>query len=298
MRDEVERANQARLRALRGDLTEYIAEDWCVSNQYDSSPEETRKKNTYLQNFMAPQKLQLKIDAQVMLIKNLDTSLVNGTIGKIVGFTAPGLEEDDEDSLNAMETGEYEERIKMKANVAKMVAMGKIELAPVIDWRTPGGIERQTMKREEFKAEDTQGKPQATRKQVRLSYDLLRQERLKLTRRFSFAVPYHSVRCSILSRCSSFRLADHSLFLSSRSAWAMRFAVSLSTSSRRVAESILALQYPQVTRTNPPSRQSRSRQSLRKGCAPLLLFPLPYTSTLTLLTIFHLISSQDKVTSL
>jgi ATP-dependent DNA helicase PIF1 len=39
-----------------------------------------------LQNCMAAQKLELKVNAQVMLIKNMDENLVNGSLGKVIGF--------------------------------------------------------------------------------------------------------------------------------------------------------------------------------------------------------------------
>lgn len=41
----------------------YKADDWCENQAYGTA------SNTYLQNFMAPEKLVLKIGAQVMLIK-------------------------------------------------------------------------------------------------------------------------------------------------------------------------------------------------------------------------------------
>lgn len=40
---------------------------------------------------MAPHRLSLRIDAQVMLIKNMDETLVNGSIGRIVNFVDPEL---------------------------------------------------------------------------------------------------------------------------------------------------------------------------------------------------------------
>jgi ATP-dependent DNA helicase PIF1 len=33
----------------------------------------------------------LKIDAQVMLIKNVDETLVNGTMGRVLRFTDPAI---------------------------------------------------------------------------------------------------------------------------------------------------------------------------------------------------------------
>lgn len=39
-----------------------------------------------LSSCMAPSRLELKINAQVMLIKNIDEALVNGSLGRIVGF--------------------------------------------------------------------------------------------------------------------------------------------------------------------------------------------------------------------
>lgn len=39
-----------------------------------------------LENFLAPAKIELKVGSQVMLIKNIDDKLVNGTLGIVVGF--------------------------------------------------------------------------------------------------------------------------------------------------------------------------------------------------------------------
>lgn len=172
MRHQVEQANQNRLRALRGEQTIFRAEDWAG----DKTPEQM-KTDTYLNNFMAPETLVLKLGAQVMLIKNLDTTLVNGTVGTVVGFGVPELDDSDgEEDIKLSDgtriKGEKREKttqeIRNQQRIANAVAQGKLEQSPVIEWQTPQGIEKKIMAREEFKVEDNQGRKIASRKQVSL----------------------------------------------------------------------------------------------------------------------------------
>lgn len=166
MRNEVDRSNQARLRALAGEEVVFKAEDWPAP-----APGSSQSINTYLSNFMATEKLVLKVGAQVMLIKNLDTTLVNGTVGKVIGFGYPELEESDEEGGESikMEGGLSEAaQARKKAKLVASVGQGKAEMAPVIEWRTPLGVERKQMAREEFKVEDMKGAKLASRKQVSL----------------------------------------------------------------------------------------------------------------------------------
>ncbi|GAA6060678.1 hypothetical protein JCM10212_005060 [Sporobolomyces blumeae] len=169
MRHQVESANAARLRALPGDIVEFKAVDWALNKQGDAL-----KADTYLNNFMAPAELKLKVGAQVMLIKNLDISLVNGTVGTVVGFGVPELEDTDDEEdyvLNAAGGIKSEPRekttqeIRRKQRIAAAVASGQLEQSPMVEWQTPQGIERKIMAREEFKVEDAQGKSIASRKQ-------------------------------------------------------------------------------------------------------------------------------------
>ncbi|KAI8647753.1 PIF1-like helicase-domain-containing protein [Parasitella parasitica] len=76
LRHEVDGSNKRRLTELRGDEIEFKAID-------EGDP---RK----MQQCIAPAVLQLKLHAQVMLLKNLDAELVNGSIGVIVGFVGRG----------------------------------------------------------------------------------------------------------------------------------------------------------------------------------------------------------------
>jgi ATP-dependent DNA helicase PIF1 len=72
----VDNSNQRRLRELPGRTYRYDAVDVGDQNIRDK----------LLQNMMCPKMLELKVGAQVMLIKNLDEQLVNGSIGKVTRF--------------------------------------------------------------------------------------------------------------------------------------------------------------------------------------------------------------------
>ena len=49
------------------------------------------QRQKMLANFMAPQRLTLRLGAQVMLIKNVDDMLVNGSLGKVLRFVDPAV---------------------------------------------------------------------------------------------------------------------------------------------------------------------------------------------------------------
>ncbi|GAA5849249.1 hypothetical protein JCM8547_006492 [Rhodosporidiobolus lusitaniae] len=179
MRTEVDRANQARLRALPGEEKVFKAEDG--GREYDQAKANGRR-STVLDNFMAPEQLVLKVGAQVMLIKNLDTTLVNGTVGTVVGFGVPELDEEggemegeeelwtvgadgEQIRVKAEQTAMNAQEARKKQKLAEKIANGTIELGPRIQWQTPHGVERKTMVREEFKVEDQRGEKTAWRKQ-------------------------------------------------------------------------------------------------------------------------------------
>lgn len=78
-RSEVELANNTRLGNLMGETHVFEARDGgAITDQ--------AQRDKLLQNCMAPQTITLKKGCQVMLIKNVDDSLVNGSIGRVMGF--------------------------------------------------------------------------------------------------------------------------------------------------------------------------------------------------------------------
>jgi len=80
-RAEVEEENQRRLAELPGKEYRFIA--------YDHGTQAHR--NTLRRDCIAPDVLCLKIGAQVMLIKNRDENLVNGSLGVVVSFDSNKL---------------------------------------------------------------------------------------------------------------------------------------------------------------------------------------------------------------
>lgn len=71
----MEKANNEKLEKLPGSLHVFQASDFATPS-YENE----------LKNFMAPKVLTLKTGSQVMLIKNISSTLVNGSVGKVIGF--------------------------------------------------------------------------------------------------------------------------------------------------------------------------------------------------------------------
>ena len=77
-RGEVDNANNSRMQNLSGELMMYEANDGGLAD--------LQIRERALQYFMAPPRVCLKKGAQVMLIKNMDGGLVNGSLGKVISF--------------------------------------------------------------------------------------------------------------------------------------------------------------------------------------------------------------------
>ncbi|KAI5368000.1 putative AAA+ ATPase domain, DNA helicase Pif1, P-loop containing nucleoside triphosphate hydrolase [Septoria linicola] len=78
-RQEVEKANTDRLGQLQGESFVFPARD-------GGSIQDKGQRDRLLSNCLAPESITLKKGAQVMLIKNIDETLVNGSLGRVIGF--------------------------------------------------------------------------------------------------------------------------------------------------------------------------------------------------------------------
>ncbi|KAK9367319.1 PIF1-like helicase-domain-containing protein [Lipomyces kononenkoae] len=77
-RQEVEMANNRRMANLPGKEYTYDA--------FDSGTSEPEIRAKLLNSCIAPEQVVLKQDCQVMLVKNMDDMLVNGSLGRVIGF--------------------------------------------------------------------------------------------------------------------------------------------------------------------------------------------------------------------
>ena len=187
LREQVESANRQRLAALEGELMTFKAADDGEDNN------EIRLTKT-LENVMAPKELTLKLGAQVMLLKNMENGLVNGSVGKIVAFKSKGeMLEDEEETHDLSIAALTKTKDKWRRNFSRELsaapsaagdddeseaggAKGPVKKAknsayeekcPVVEWKLPGGgTLTMRMVREEFVVEDVGQKVKARRRQV------------------------------------------------------------------------------------------------------------------------------------
>lgn len=78
LRRDVDSSNGAMMRKLPGEAHTFTAVDTYNTEQ--------AKRFRILGNLICPEATSLKVGAQVMLIKNMDETLVNGSLGKVLGF--------------------------------------------------------------------------------------------------------------------------------------------------------------------------------------------------------------------
>lgn len=169
-RNEVENANQMRLRRLGGATVDLAAQD-------GGTEADIERRNKLLANCMAPQMITLKKGAQVMLIKNIDDTLVNGSIGKVVAFmdekTFDYYDEHEEEFLSTQPSMDAEPDLPGgRPNIKGFMNPGAGNMGqkwPVVRFQIADGTSRDLLcQRETWKIEQPNGEVLASRSQVPL----------------------------------------------------------------------------------------------------------------------------------
>jgi ATP-dependent DNA helicase PIF1 len=158
-RAQVDGSNERRLRELPGNANRYDAIDTGDVNIRDK----------LLANMMAPKSIELKMNSQVMLIKNLDGSLVNGSLGTVIAFS-------DERTFDMSNMDDYDgdddlakARRKLKAFSREPEPDGSGMKYPVVRFISADGVARVILcQPEEWKVELPNGDVQAKRVQLPL----------------------------------------------------------------------------------------------------------------------------------
>ncbi|WWD20773.1 hypothetical protein CI109_105250 [Kwoniella shandongensis] len=168
-REDVDRANRTRLLQLNTDGYSYTATD-------GGAITDPSQREKLLANFMATGYLELKIDAQVMLIKNMDETLVNGSMGKVIGFChkvlyfqdTSGKWQPDAD-IDGLDEDERYRKIKFRDAMVSKLSEAHQKPFPVVRFSVPGGGARDLLVEPDvFKAELPNGEIQASRTQLPL----------------------------------------------------------------------------------------------------------------------------------
>lgn len=159
------------MKNLTGRNFDFRAED-------SGSIQDHAQREKLLSSCMAPPLITLKKGAQVMLIKNIDDTLVNGSVGKVVAFMDEktfDIYHEDEDEFQAVETMDldHEEmtrsRLKLKQLINKDLVGDTSQKWPLVRFAIADGSSRDLLcQRESWKIELPNGEVQASRAQVPL----------------------------------------------------------------------------------------------------------------------------------
>jgi ATP-dependent DNA helicase PIF1 len=156
------------MRNLQGEVMIYEARD--AGTETDKV-----RRDKLLQNCLAPQTIHLKKGAQVMLIKNIDETLVNGSLGKVIGFMSEAMfdnyQQHEEEYYATQQAqdgdgppGVSEQKLKMKELVGSTARH-----FPVVRFAIADGTTRDLLcQPESWKIELPNGEVQASRSQIAL----------------------------------------------------------------------------------------------------------------------------------
>ena len=142
------------------------------------SIQDIAQRDKLLNNCMAPVSITLKKGAQVMLIKNTDDSLVNGSLGKVVGFMDEKTFDyyhEHEDEFQSIDTNEDDgenmsrAKQKLKTLMNTGLAANTSKQWPLVRFHIADGTTRELLcQRESWKIELPNGEVQASREQIPL----------------------------------------------------------------------------------------------------------------------------------
>ncbi|QRV74297.1 ATP-dependent DNA helicase PIF1 [Ceratobasidium sp. AG-Ba] len=161
-REDVDRANNLRMAALPGREESFPARD-------GGAITDLAQRDKMLQNFMAPKDLVLKKDAQVMLLKNIDETLVNGTVGRVIGFyDATEVDVGEKGELIQIFAPEDRKKLSSTAKAKQKEQAGPLKKYPLVEFRVPRGTRKLLVMPESFKVELPNGEVQVSRTQLPL----------------------------------------------------------------------------------------------------------------------------------
>jgi len=165
LRNEVYNANKARLDGLGTELRTYESRD--------SGKAKGDLRAQLLKTVVAQQFLEIKVDAQVMLIKNVDENLVNGSLGRVLGFYKVSevcglggeISSKGGNGFIRQVLVQYDGKTPVQLEVAEREnedveagpesgSRGSNEKFPLVEFRTPLGKEVVLVGRDEFKVEE------------------------------------------------------------------------------------------------------------------------------------------------
>lgn len=177
LRREVLDANKVKLDALKTELQTYESRD--------AGNAKHEHRQMLLTSMVAQETLEIKVGAQVMLIKNMDENLVNGSVGRVLGFYLVsevwGLDGEitpkggngfikkvllKDDGVTPAERKVVEDDDSGVKPKSKNSSRESSEKFPLVEFRTPSGKEVVLVARDEFKVEDNDGTVAARRVQV------------------------------------------------------------------------------------------------------------------------------------